>query len=38
MSHASVPADQRKLLGISDTAVSYDYLLAKIHVLCSVFS
>ena len=27
MTHASVPADQRELLGISDTAVSCDYLL-----------
>ena len=25
MTHASVPKDQRELLGISDTLVSYDY-------------
>ncbi|CAB4024206.1 Cystathionine gamma-lyase [Paramuricea clavata] len=27
MTHASVPPDQRVVLGISDTLVSYDYLL-----------
>jgi hypothetical protein len=27
MTHASVPPDERVVLGISDTLVSYDYLL-----------
>jgi hypothetical protein len=36
MTHSSVPADQRELLGISDTAVSYDLKICSLCTICAV--